>query len=104
MIWTVYAIRDPRTSQVVYVGQTKNFAKRQKAHLRCQRKPRVRIKTTNIKTWLYDLGQVHLLPVFERLGEYPTEQESLDQETRWVQHFRSKGHPLLNRWRIHSGF
>ena len=94
-----YYIADPDTGYVVYVGQTTNFVKRKKTHLRLQKRPN--IKTTNIKTWLHDFISEGKTPIIEVLETVNTEQESLASETKWIKKFAKEGHPLLNRWKIH---
>ena len=97
--FTTYFIADPDTGYVVYVGQTANFLKRKKSHLRLRKRPN--IKTANIKTWLHDLISDGKIPVIEALETVETEEESLESETKWVKKFAKEGHPLLNRWKVH---
>lgn len=99
--YTTYCIRDPLTGLVVYVGQTRDFEKRKRSHLRIRQNERPRIKTQNIKTYMWDTLSKNLVPSFEILETVQTIEESLKSETKWVLNFSEKNHVLLNRWKEH---
>lgn len=99
--YTTYLIRHPTTQKVFYIGQTSDFTKRCKEHLRISKRGRPNIKTENIKTNMYDLLASGLEPNFEIIEICGSEEESLTSETKWVQHYAELGEPLLNRWKEH---
>lgn len=98
--WTTYAVRDPDTREVVYVGQTSDFERRQRAHQRVGLK-RPGFGAQNIKTWMWDTISAGKTPLFEALELCDTELSSLASETRWVEEFTRRGYKLLNRWWEH---
>ena len=98
--FVTYAIADPQTGRYVYVGQTKDFEERRHAHLRRARR-RPRIKTSNIKTWLFDCLSSGVSPEFVILEHCSSIEDSLASEQRWVERFASEANPLINRWRAH---
>jgi hypothetical protein len=98
--YITYGIRDPRSGLFVYVGQTGRYEKRQRDHLK-RRDARPRIKTENIKTWMFDALSAGVIPQFILLETAKTEADSLLSETNWVKKLAAEGHPLLNRWKIH---
>lgn len=97
--YTIYSIIEDCSGRVVYVGQTIDFDKRIKAHLRVKKRPN--IKTTNIKTWLFDEVNAGHMPQFKILEIVDSLEESLEAETRWVEYFAKLKQPLLNRWKKH---
>ena len=100
LVYTTYGIINPTLNQYIYVGQTSNFERRKRAHLRLLKK-RPNFKTTNIKTHLYDLLLNEIVPEFIILEECDTEILSLLSETHWVYRLARDKQPLLNRWKIH---
>lgn len=93
--YTTYAIVDPVTNLVVYVGQTSDFENRRHHHL--HPKPGEDAVTSGIKGWLRDVTARGTQPVFIRLEVVHDREASLESETRWVALFARAGHPLLNR-------
>lgn len=98
--FTTYAIRDPRNGLFVYVGQTNQYKKRQQKH--CTTTRRVRIRGTNIKTWMYDTITAGIEPEFVVLETTFSKEDSLVSECRWIKKFAEEKHPLLNKWKIHK--
>ncbi len=99
--YVTYAISDPRTNSVVYVGQAADVDKRKRQHLRL-RPRRPNLKSQNIKTWLFDTISKGIIPEFTILDEAASEELSLISELQWVTKLKSEGHPLLNKWSIHQ--
>lgn len=93
--YTTYAIVDPTTNLVVYVGQTSDFENRRHHHL--HPKAEDGPPATGIKAWLRDAAAQGARPVFIRLEVVHDRVASLASETRWVALFARVGHPLLNR-------
>src|SRR4051812_25135196 len=95
-----YAVRDPRNGQVVYVGQTSDFAKRKQSHLRhaaSSRRPAYAPGYRNISTWLQDMFVAGVIPAFDVLEVVDTLEMSLASETKWVAWMAAAGHRLLNK-------
>ena len=100
--YTTYCIKNPETGEIVYIGQTKDFERRKARHLTANAE-RPKIKTVNIKTWLFDTLATGRMPVIEALEECTTLAASLASETLWVAKLSAegRGESLLNRWRVH---
>lgn len=101
--YVTYGIKDPRTGYFIYVGQTVDFEKRKRAHLRLRRNGPYNYGAgfENIKTRMYDLLSSGLIPEFQILEVCSDEAASLASETTWVKQLKDENHPLLNRWRGH---
>lgn len=102
--FTVYAVRDPRDGQVVYVGQTSDFVSRKRSHLRkaASSRPDYAAGYQNIRTWMHDTVAAGVTPAFDVLEVVATLEMSLAAETRWVAWMAAAGHRLLNKWVEHK--
>lgn len=100
MTFTTYAIADPDSKLVVYIGQTTDFERRKREHLSTHRLRKSPPKKS-IKHWLWKTQKEGREPVFVALDTVISEAESLASETRWVETFAVLGHPLHNRWSEH---
>ncbi|WP_431858671.1 hypothetical protein [Azospirillum sp.] len=96
--FVTYAIRCPHTGAAFYVGQTEDFAKRQRTHLKGLR---VRPRGTGVRRWLHAVVSSGGTPVFEVLEEVGTLAESIESESRWIGLLATRGEPLLNKHRWH---
>ncbi|MEL6826612.1 MAG: GIY-YIG nuclease family protein [Pseudomonadota bacterium] len=103
MVYTTYAIYDPRSLWPVYVGQTKNFEQRKSDHLTTHRE-RKKHPPGSREFYLKALHKARLEPRFMVLEVVETESESLKSETKWIQKYSEAGFPLLNRWEEHKEF
>jgi hypothetical protein len=90
----IYALVDPKSGLVRYVGSTTAPMTRMQGHMRMG--PR----DTSIKNaWIKTLVDCGLAPVFVFL-ESVTEEDTPAAESRWIDHF-SKISPLLNQRKIY---
>jgi len=87
--WVIYALRDPRTKRVRYVGWTVDLARRVRVHL-----SRSRTEVTYKGHWLAELVSMGLEPIAEVVERGAGDWS--DAERRWVKHFRDLGEPLTN--------
>ncbi|MEL6120182.1 MAG: GIY-YIG nuclease family protein [Pseudomonadota bacterium] len=101
MIYVTYAISDPDSRLVVYIGQTSDFERRVREHQSSHRLRKAPPKSS-IKHWLWSAQKEGRKPVFTILEAVITEAESLASESRWVETFAALGHPLYNRWSEHQ--
>lgn len=103
-VFTTYGIVDPRTGHFVYIGQTSDFEKRKRAHLRGldEGRRRPRIPRENIVTWTYGALAAGVTPVVIILETVGTYEQSLISESEWVHRLAAENHPLLNRWKEHK--
>ena len=81
----IYALCDPRTGCVRYVGCSKQPWKRFTSHCSGDAKP-------NVRQWVKSLKKAHLVPVLAVL--YWTDDPTL--EGRVISEMRKAGYPLLN--------
>ncbi|MEL7043190.1 MAG: hypothetical protein AAGL90_16850 [Pseudomonadota bacterium] len=102
-MYTTYAIIDPRTRWIVYIGQTLDYARRQSDHLSVHRE-RKASPPGSLQHWLKTAHKAKIIPEFLALEVVETESESLKSETKWVEKIAGIGHPLLNRWEEHTPF
>lgn len=87
----IYALRDPETLCVRYVGQTNRPSGRRREYLKPRKAPRY-----HVDFWIAKLQVKGLHPEFIELEEYE-DQASLDAaEERWIRHFRERGCELTN--------
>lgn len=101
-VFTTYGIIDPRTSVFIYIGQTKNFEHRKLMHMDALHRPRPRIRSVNIRTWMYDTLSLGITPLFVILETVDAYEKSIASEAEWVARLAAENHPLLNKWRAHK--
>ena len=90
----VYAIIDPRDSQIFYIGRTSNFDKRKRQH----------IETGHgfSGPHIAKITGSGVVPLFAILEHCPTQARALAAETYWIEVCRSRGLPLLNKENPHA--
>lgn len=86
----IYALEDPQTGLIMYVGYTSNIDLRLKQHLQSAKQT-----GTPKEQWLAELKQLNLQPKVIELEEIAIE-DCNNAEIRWIEHFRQKGHKLTN--------
>lgn len=87
---TIYVLKDPRTSEIRYVGCTRNIQQRFKAHLN-----KARDLSTEKRKWLTELRELGLKPILEEL-ETIDEQLSIAKEKEYIKKFRLLNYNLVN--------
>lgn len=89
--WVIYALRDPNTQGIRYVGWTKNVVARFKSHLNAAKhRPRY-----HVHFWIAKLLRANTTPILEILenGNGPGWQA---REQFWIAHMRTVGCDLTN--------
>lgn len=89
MTWYVYALSDPRTGAVRYIGKTKNASNRFKSHLRARN-----TSQPQICEWISSLGTA---PDIHILHQFDDETSAMLAERREASERRAAGAVLLNR-------
>lgn len=87
----IYALLDPRTGKIRYIGKTNNINRRYSQHLRIRNDQ----KMTPTKAWIQSLIKQGLKPnmmVIDSCGESQWE----DLERKYIKQFRDGGHDILN--------
>lgn len=86
----IYALRDPRTNQIRYVGKSNNPTVRCKNHMH-----EGGFHNKAKRQWAEELRKQNLRPSIEILEEC-TSQNWKNRETYWIKTLRLEGHALLN--------
>ena len=87
----IYALRDPETGGIRYVGKSDDPVHRLYEHLVGQRPTRSDIRNQ----WLHSLQEKGLMPILEVLEVVPFA-EWREREQAWIQAMRVQGHDLVN--------
>lgn len=92
--YVVYALKDPRTDAVRYVGITAKtrLVRRVKEHLRRAASPKRKVHSAR---WLHSLLVVGLMPLVLILEHCPIA-KAVSAETRWIRKLKRKGAALTN--------
>jgi hypothetical protein len=93
---TIYALRDPDTDAVRYIGSTNDAEMRRAAHVTKARKLAVRSseRLSRLDAWLKELGEAGKSPGFTTI-EQVSDAMRLEAENKWIEHY-SQVSPLLN--------
>jgi hypothetical protein len=86
---TIYALTDPDTGEVRYVGKAKNAQRRYAEHLADYG---VSLKAE----WIGSLSEQQRVPVLKILEEHLTADEAKARELWWIEHYRTQETPLVN--------
>lgn len=90
----IYALIDPNTDEIRYIGKTEQkVAYRRQQHLRCAQ---VSDKNTHLLNWLRQLLDDGLIPEFCILEEVEQAQDWQERERYWIAHGLDRGWPLTN--------
>lgn len=87
----IYALKDPITDEVIYIGKTKDFKKRLRDHHRIEKRIRCRLDRWKIK--MHGLGLKAKMEILMVCGENDNVNE---QEKLFIKLFKEKGINLLN--------
>lgn len=89
---TIYALRDPDTLDLRYIGKAVDPAKRLRQHLQLGQLNRYRSKKNS---WLKGLAAQGRVPYLEIVDEVEAERAN-EAEIYWIDWYRSQGAPLTN--------
>lgn len=87
---TVYALTDPRTNDIKYVGVTSNMQERLARHLKREDKGKK-------SDWIQELQELGLQPQMEILEQVSLSDDPFAREQYWIQYCRQEGYTLFNR-------
>jgi hypothetical protein len=87
----IYALMDPRTAKIRYIGKTNNLNRRYSQHL----KGRDDQKMTPARAWIKSLVNQGLKPNM-MLIDSCAEDQWHDLERHYIKRFRDEGHDILN--------
>lgn len=89
----IYVLKDPRTGDIRYVGQTRTTLKsRLSCHLSCAR---TRDKVSIRGQWIRELLADGVKPIIEEIDKVDLSIAE-EKEREWIAHFRENGHNLIN--------
>jgi predicted GIY-YIG superfamily endonuclease len=104
--YIIYALADPRSNKVHYVGMTDDVYQRFLAHIQCSG------NNFEKNTWVMSLREANVivqmleLERVERVTRKRARTYALTREAYWIRHYNLLGHPLTNvthaRQRSHS--
>jgi GIY-YIG catalytic domain len=86
----IYALTDPESDEVRYIGRTRHLMRRYARHLLKRRGAPDKVR------WLQELEQKRRLPGVVVLEEVAPEDVEA-RERWWIAHYRQRGAQLLNR-------
>ncbi len=90
-MWTIYALVDPRTSQIRYIGQTQNHPEvRLQAHIEKDDTNRYK------RAWISELRRLGEKPTVVTLEYAPSIDDALEAERIWIRRGHRLEWPLLN--------
>lgn len=84
----IYALKDPDTGEIRYVGKTNNPKKRMSSHLNPEKN-----RTLPSIRWILKLKKENKKPIMEIIEETEDWENS---EIKWISHYKSSGCNLLN--------
>jgi predicted GIY-YIG superfamily endonuclease len=90
----IYALIDPDTDEVRYIGATDNIQRRMREHLAPSLK-----KSRKKAEWIIELKAEGKQPNLSIL-ESCTEEDAVPVERKWIVHYKEADAPLLN---VHAG-
>lgn len=90
----IYALQDPNTYEIRYVGLTSKGYSRFEEHLmRCNTK---KVSKFPVYKWIKKLSLKNQKPNFIVVQEFLKKDYLFDAEVYWISYFKSQGSPLLN--------
>jgi hypothetical protein len=87
----IYLLKDPRTNEVVYVGETSNIKSRYEHH-----KCGLVQDSQEKKDWLSSLKENNLVPIMEIITSVNNKNEALIEENKQIVKFLKSGVKLFN--------
>lgn len=88
----IYALSDPETGEVRYIGKTVNPRKR----LRCHCVPLVRGRASHKEKWIGTLRKRGFRPVMTILEAVADPEQAAAAQVRLIRNYREQGAPLVN--------
>lgn len=86
----IYALKDPKTDKIRYIGKANNPDERYHNHIN-----KCRDKNTHKRNWINNLRQEKLKPILEVLEEVPIEQWK-EYEKMYIKKYLDEGCDLMN--------
>lgn len=91
--YVIYALTDPRSGRLCYVGATSDARRRLRAHVLSARMNDG--VATPVRQWIRELVEVGLRPILREIEEVPFEERAA-AEAAWIVWLRNQGIDLLN--------
>ena len=93
-MYFVYALADPRTDQVAYVGITDNLYERFLQHISYRQNDGRGNTYKNM--WISSLEDLKLIPSLKLLDTVETEEEAREREIYWIRYYNAQQVSLTN--------
>lgn len=89
-LYTIYALIDPRSNAVCYVGITKDVYTRMRQHSRCEGNNAAK------NAWIQELQEEQLMFIMRSLEKVHTVEQALERELYWMNYYLNEGVSLFN--------
>jgi lambda repressor-like predicted transcriptional regulator len=87
---SVYALGDPRTDEIRYIGIAQDVYKRYAQHLNSPH------YNGEKNSWMEEIKELGMLPTLITLEDDVDKGIIFDRENYWIQHYLAQGAPLVN--------
>lgn len=88
----IYALRDPQTNKIRYIGRSFDIQDRYRQHLSPS-------NFNNKTSWIFELRKMGLFPILEIIEQIPRTlalSSITEREKFWIKHYRALGEADLN--------
>lgn len=89
-MYSVYALGDPRTGAICYIGQAQNVYRRFAQHINSPHPNKLK------NTWMDEIKSAGMVPTLTILETDIDQAHILERETFWINHYQAQGANLLN--------
>jgi hypothetical protein len=89
-MFVIYALIDPRSTSVRYVGYSNDLTERLITHLRGNEVNRAK------NAWILELRSLGLVPICRTLETVDSERQARERERAWIDGFIAAGEILFN--------
>lgn len=90
----IYALQDPRTFEIRYIGLSTKGLARPNEHLK--RFTTKKVSSYPIYKWIKKLYKLNLKPNILVIQQFEQSSHLFDAEVYWISYFKTQGSPLLN--------
>src|SRR6266849_5309298 len=92
IMYTIYALIDPRDWSIHYVGMTDNVYARFQQHIKLQS------NNEQKNTWLQELKNADVMVFMKTLETAEDLEDAMQREAYWIRHYKQLKSPLTNRY------
>lgn len=89
-MYFIYALTDPRTDEIRYIGKAKNLKRRFGHHMVADG------SNSEKDSWMQELINVGLMPSFKTLETVEARKDANEREAYWIRYYAERGERLTN--------